>query len=93
MMADLLTEMSGDDGSGMGGSGAGSGLGIEIGSGDEGEAEDEEELLEYVEVPKDYYLIAYMMRLMAAVHSIISLAMLVAYYHLKVIQHEISFLL
>ncbi|KAJ8665342.1 hypothetical protein QAD02_007004, partial [Eretmocerus hayati] len=82
MMGDLLmSEMSGEGGSG----GSGSGLGQEFGSGEDGEGgEDEEELMEFVEVPKDFIFIAYMMRFMAIVHSIISLAMLVAYYHLKV---------
>ncbi|XP_034937910.1 ryanodine receptor isoform X2 [Chelonus insularis] len=80
-LADLMVDMSGESGSGSGG-----GSGGIMGSGAEGEGseEDEEELPEYVAVPEDYYYMAHAMRLMAALHSIVSLAMLVAYYHLKV---------
>ncbi|XP_058809913.1 ryanodine receptor [Phymastichus coffea] len=80
-MADLLSEMSGDNGSGFD---AESGSGFEFASGDGEDEGEEEDPLELVEVPTDYYYIAYAMRLLAATHSIISLAMLVAYYHLKV---------
>lgn len=82
MMGELLGEMSGE---GSAASGSGSGLGIDLGSGEEEGGDEEDDLLEFVEVPKDYIFIAYIMRFMAALHSIISLAMLVAYYHLKVI--------
>lgn len=90
-IADLLSEMSGEgiSGSGSGfGSGSGSGLGgsgIEIGSGGEADSsEEEEDPPEFVEVSEDFYYMAHVMRLMAALHSLVSLAMLVAYYHLKV---------
>lgn len=80
-MADMLAEMSGE-----GASGSGNGSGIEIGSGSgENESEEEEdEPLEYVEVAEDFYYMAHVIRLMALLHAIVSLAMLVAYYHLKV---------
>lgn len=80
-MADMLAEMSGE-----GASGSGNGSGIEIGSGSgENESEEEEdEPLEYVEVSEDFYYMAHVIRLMAFLHAVVSLAMLVAYYHLKV---------
>lgn len=84
MMVDMLAEMSGECPSG---SGDGSGSGAEMGSGSgENESEEEEDAyaLEYVEVAEDFYYMAHVMRLMAVLHSIVSLAMLVAYYHLKV---------
>lgn len=84
-IASLLNEMSGE---GMSGSGSGSGAGgsgIEIGSGGEGDgSEEEEDPPEFVEVAEDFYYMAHVMRLMAVLHSLVSLAMLVAYYHLKV---------
>lgn len=79
-MADLLAEMSGDGPSGL----AGSGVEMGSGSGDDGSEEEDEEAQEFVEVSEDYYYMAHVMRLLAALHSIVSLAMLVAYYHLKV---------
>jgi hypothetical protein len=78
-MGDILSEISGE-----GSSGSGSGFDREFGSGEGENTEEEEELIEFVEVPKDFIFIAYIMRFMAILHSIISLAMLVAYYHLKV---------
>ncbi|CAG9853862.1 unnamed protein product [Phyllotreta striolata] len=78
----------GDSGSGSGskgladileGSGADAGSGL--GSGDSGEEDDTPEL---VHVDEDFYYMAHVMRLAAILHSIVSLAMLIAYYHLKV---------
>lgn len=63
-----IIEGSGDNGSGMG-------------SGDSGEEDDGPEL---VHVDEDFYYMAHVMRLAALLHSIVSLAMLIAYYHLKV---------
>lgn len=77
---DLLTEMSGDGPSGL----AGSGAELGSGSGENGSEEEEEEVQEFVEVAEDYYYMAHVMRLLAILHSMVSLAMLVAYYHLKV---------
>lgn len=78
-IADILAEMSGDGPSGL----AGSGVEMGSGSGDSDDSEEEdEEAQEFVEV--DYYYMAHIMRLFAAFHSLVSLAMLVAYYHLKV---------
>lgn len=84
-MADLLTEISGEGTSGLGGSG----MEIGSGSGENGSEEDDEEPQELVEVAEDYYYMAHVMRLLAALHSIVSLAMLVAYYHLKVLETRI----
>lgn len=70
------------------GSGSGSGLGAEellegLGSGEEdGE---EEDAIELVHVNENFFYMAHVMRLMAFLHSMTSLAMLIAYYHLKVI--------
>lgn len=76
-------EVDGDDdlmgfgsgsGSGFGGSGSGSG---------DGEGEDEDPL-ETVIVNEDFFYMEYVLRLAAFLHSTCSLAMLIAYYHLKV---------
>ncbi|KAL6426510.1 hypothetical protein ACFW04_009145 [Cataglyphis niger] len=77
-IADILAEMSGEGPSGL----AGSGVEMGSGSGEDESEEDDEEANEFVEV--DYYYMAHIMRLLAAFHSLVSLAMLVAYYHLKV---------
>lgn len=61
------------DGSGDEGSGAGS-----------GEDSSEEDVLELVHVDEDFYYMMHVMRLAALLHSLVSLAMLIAYYHLKV---------
>lgn len=76
-MADLIEELSGEIANSTE---IGSG---EVGSGEEGE-EDEEDPLELVHVDEDFFYMAHVMRLMAMVHSAVSLAMLIAYYHLKV---------
>lgn len=81
-VADLLAEMSGEGPSGI----AGSGMEMSSGSGENGSEEEDEEVQEFVEVAEDYYYMAHVMRLLALLHSIVSLAMLVAYYHLKVFQ-------
>jgi len=76
---DLLEEISGES-SGL----TSSGMEFGSGSGENGSEEDDEEPQEFVQVAEDYYYMAHVMRLLAALHSIVSLAMLVAYYHLKV---------
>lgn len=82
---DIMGSGSGSgSGSGMGslGLGLGSGGGIELGSG-EGSGDDKEgDPLEIVEVDEVY--IQHIMKLAAIIHSIVSLCMLIAYYHLKV---------
>lgn len=82
VMESILAEMSGE-----GPSGSEAGSGVEMGSGS-GEDESEEEIdvyaLEYVQVDEDFYYMAHVLRLMAMLHAMVSLAMLVAYYHLKV---------
>lgn len=77
-IADILAEMSGEGPSGL----AGSGVEMGSGSGEDDSEEEDDEGNEFVEV--DYYYMAHIMRLFAAFHSLVSLAMLVAYYHLKV---------
>lgn len=52
-----------------------------MGSGDSAE---EDDLPELVHVDEDFYYMAHVMRLAAMLHSAVSLAMLIAYYHLKV---------
>ncbi|KAJ4442003.1 hypothetical protein ANN_11867, partial [Periplaneta americana] len=72
-MADLMEELSSEVNS------------TEVLSGEElGEDEDEEEPIELVHVNEDFFYMAHVMRLMAALHTLVSLAMLIAYYHLKV---------
>jgi len=67
-----------DDGSGFGGSGEFDGSGS--GSGEE---EDEDDL-EFVHMDEKFFYMGHGIRIMAVIHSIVSLAMLIAYYHLKV---------
>lgn len=49
-----------------------------------GGEDDDEDLIELVHVDEDFFYMAHVMRLMAALHTLVSLAMLIAYYHLKV---------
>lgn len=72
MAEELMEELSGSGG-GSGESGGGS-----------GEEGNEEDPIELVHVDEDFYYMAYVMRLAAMMHSLVSLAMLIAYYHLKV---------
>ncbi|XP_067629190.1 ryanodine receptor isoform X15 [Eurosta solidaginis] len=80
-------ETSGDDelilGSGSGDNLAASGFG---GSGDgSGDGKDsEDDLPELVHVDEDFFYMAHVIRIAALLHSLVSLAMLIAYYHLKV---------
>ncbi|XP_049853809.1 ryanodine receptor isoform X5 [Schistocerca gregaria] len=55
----------------------------EVGSAENGSGE-EEEPLELVHVDEDFFYMEHVLRLMALLHSMVSLAMLIAYYHLKV---------
>lgn len=70
---DLMGFGSGS-GSGFGGSGSGSG---------DGEGDDEDPL-ETVTVSEDYFFMEYVIKMAAFLHSTCSLAMLIAYYQLKV---------
>lgn len=54
------------------------------GSGEDGG--DDEDAIELVHVDEDFFYMAHVMRLAAMLHSLVSLAMLIAYYHLKVEQ-------
>lgn len=69
---DLAEELGGDGGEDISGGGSG-------GSGSE-----EDDPIEFVEVDEDFFYMAHVMRLAAMLHSMASLAMLIAYYHLKV---------
>jgi len=46
--------------------------------------DDDDGVLELVQVNQDFFYMAHVMRLAAMLHSLVSLAMLIAYYHLKV---------
>lgn len=48
------------------------------------EIADDDGVLELVHVNEDFFYMAHVMRLAALLHSLASLAMLIAYYHLKV---------
>lgn len=77
-------EGSGDsDLSDITGSGSGSGAGgVELGSSDGSGENEEDDPLELVQVDEVY--IEHVMRIAAFLHSLVSLCMLIAYYHLKV---------
>lgn len=79
----IISEISGD-GSGSGHDMSGDDAGSGSGSDGEGGDEEDDYSLEFVNVSEDYYYVAHVMKLMAALHSAVSLALLVAYYHLKV---------
>ncbi|XP_037717375.1 ryanodine receptor isoform X8 [Drosophila subpulchrella] len=72
--------------------GSGSGAGADItgsgfgGSGDggSGDGEMEDEIPELVHVDEDFFYMEHVLRIAACLHSLVSLAMLIAYYHLKV---------
>uniref|UniRef100_A0A6P4FG47 Ryanodine receptor isoform X12 n=1 Tax=Drosophila rhopaloa TaxID=1041015 RepID=A0A6P4FG47_DRORH len=72
--------------------GSGSGAGADItgsgfgGSGDggSGDGEVEDEIPELVHVDEDFFYMEHVLRIAACLHSLVSLAMLIAYYHLKV---------
>lgn len=67
--------------------GFGSGSGILDGSGGSGSGAgdgEEDDALEAVHVDEDFYYVEHVLRIAAFLHSLCSLAMLIAYYHLKV---------
>lgn len=66
------------------GFGSGSGLSDSSGSGSGAGEDDEEDVLESVHVDEDFFYMEHVLRLAAILHSLCSLAMLIAYYHLKV---------
>lgn len=70
MKPNCIWSVLGDDISGMG-------SGEDMGSG-------EEDPIELVHVDQNFFYMEHLMRLMALLHSLSSLAMLIAYYHLKV---------
>ncbi|XP_033608233.1 ryanodine receptor isoform X6 [Cryptotermes secundus] len=73
-LADLMDELSAEVNS------------TEVLSGEEsgGQDDEEEDPIELVHVDEDFFYMAHVMRLMAALHTLVSVAMLIAYYHLKV---------
>ncbi len=73
-------EDEGEDGSGFEGSGGDDLEGSGSGNGDE----EEEDALEFVHMDEKFFYMGHGIRIMAVIHSIVSLAMLIAYYHLKV---------
>lgn len=75
-------EGSGYEGSGLMDSGSGSGNGTLDEDGEE--EEEDEEVPELVHMDEKFFYMAHLMRFLSVVHSIISLAMLFAYYHLKI---------
>ncbi|KAK7790956.1 hypothetical protein R5R35_007854 [Gryllus longicercus] len=75
-LAELLEELSGEAAANSTEAASG-----ELGG---GSAEDEEDPIELVHVDYDFFYMEHVLRLMAALHSLVSLAMLIAYYHLKV---------
>ncbi|XP_057661319.1 ryanodine receptor isoform X14 [Diorhabda carinulata] len=82
-----VSSLNEESGSGSGSKGIpeiieGSGFDSSSGAGS-GDGE-ENDLPELVHVDEDFYYMAHVMRLAAVLHSIVSLAMLIAYYHLKV---------
>ncbi|XP_017836906.1 ryanodine receptor isoform X16 [Drosophila busckii] len=70
-------------GSGAGADMGGSGFG---GSGDggSGDGEMDDDIPELVHVDEDFFYMEHVLRIAALTHSLVSLAMLIAYYHLKV---------
>ncbi|XP_072162212.1 ryanodine receptor isoform X2 [Bemisia tabaci] len=80
---------SGDDFGGLSGEDLLGSVGLDAGSGEDGggsggSGEDEEEPLEIVHVDEDFFYMYHILRFAAFLHSLVSLAMLIAYYHLKV---------
>lgn len=73
-------------GSGAGSGGSGMDIGSGAGSGDgvTPEGDDDDGPQEIVEVDEDYFYMEHIMRIAAFAHSVVSLCMLIAYYHLKV---------
>ncbi|XP_038217167.1 ryanodine receptor isoform X31 [Zerene cesonia] len=72
------------EGSGIGDIISGSGSGGGSGSGDgSGEAEDDESL-EVVQIDEDFFYMEHVIKMAAMLHSVVSLAILIGYYHLKV---------
>ncbi|BES99791.1 ryanodine receptor [Nesidiocoris tenuis] len=89
---DLLEELSGEVASAMDvsriiGSAGGDTNGDGGGSGEDGGGsgeEDDEEPLELVHVDEDFFYMAHVIRVAAIIHTLVSLALLIAYYQLKV---------
>ncbi|XP_044571096.1 ryanodine receptor isoform X10 [Drosophila ananassae] len=71
-------------GSGGGADITGSGFGGGSGDGGSGDGEIEDDVPELVHVDEDFFYMEHVLRIAAMLHSLVSLAMLIAYYHLKV---------
>nr|ALL55473.1 ryanodine receptor [Spodoptera exigua] len=78
-------DAEGGEGSGLGDIIAGSGSGSGSGSGDGGSGESEDDdALEVVHIDEDFFYMEHVIKVAAVLHSIVSLAILIGYYHLKV---------
>ncbi|CAB0015939.1 unnamed protein product, partial [Nesidiocoris tenuis] len=94
---DLLEELSGEVASAMDvsriiGSAGGDTNGDGGGSGEDGGGsgeEDDEEPLELVHVDEDFFYMAHVIRVAAIIHTLVSLALLIAYYQLKVVPRQL----
>ncbi|XP_050555806.1 ryanodine receptor isoform X19 [Spodoptera frugiperda] len=79
-------DAEGGEGSGIGDIIAGSGSGSGSGSGDggSGESGEDDDALEVVHIDEDFFYMEHVIKVAAVLHSIVSLAILIGYYHLKV---------
>nr|QCQ73687.1 ryanodine receptor [Mythimna separata] len=83
-------DAEGGEGSGIGdiitggGGGSGSGSGSGSGDGGSGESGEDDDPLEVVHIDEDFFYMEHVIKVAAAMHSVVSLAILIGYYHLKV---------
>nr|XP_049707628.1 ryanodine receptor isoform X41 [Helicoverpa armigera] len=81
-------DAEGGEGSGLGdiiaGGGSGSGAGSGSGDGGSGESGEDDDALEVVHIDEDFFYMEHVIKMAAVLHSIVSLAILIGYYHLKV---------
>ncbi|XP_075987919.1 ryanodine receptor isoform X7 [Anticarsia gemmatalis] len=81
-------DAEGGEGSGLGdiigGGGSGSGQGSGSGDGGSGESGEDDDSLEVVHIDEDFFYMEHIIKVAAILHSIVSLAILIGYYHLKV---------
>lgn len=84
-MTSLADKLSDDDSKDVKGYALGSAAGISNDDIDDSDNDDDNDVaLELVHINQDFFYMAHVMRLAAMLHSLVSLAMLIAYYHLKV---------
>nr|AXA98483.1 Ryanodine receptor [Sesamia inferens] len=82
-------DVEGGEGSGIGdiiaaAAGSGSGSGSGSGDGGSGESDDADDVIEVVHIDEDFFYMEHVIKVAAAMHSVVSLAILIGYYHLKV---------